>query len=126
MGSKMEEQTEKTNSIHSLDRLYDVIASRKNALADDSYTAQLFAGAPEEPARKLCEEATEVLIEALNGDKEKLASESADLLYHSSWCGRLLILSRLKSGKRLIVDRAYLVWLKNRAASLNFLKTSNY
>ena len=82
MGSKMEEQTEKTNSIHSLDRLYNVIASRKNVSADDSYTAQLFAGAPEEPARKLCEEATEVLIEALNDEKEKLASESADLLYH--------------------------------------------
>ena len=82
MGSKMEEQTEKTNSIHSLDRLYNVIASRKNALADDSYTAQLFAGAPEEPARKLCEEATEVLIEALNHNKVKLTAESADLLYH--------------------------------------------
>ena len=78
----MAEQTEKTNFTHSLDRLYDVIASRKNVSPDDSYTAQLFAGAPEKPARKLCEEATEVLIEALNDDKTKLAAESADLLYH--------------------------------------------
>ena len=78
----MAEQTEKTDIQHSLDRLYDVIASRKNKTVGDSYTAQLFAGAPVKPARKLCEEATEVLIEAMNDDKIKLASESADLLYH--------------------------------------------
>ena len=67
---------------HSLDRLYQTIAARKTAASDESYTVQLLAKAPEKPARKLCEEATEVLIEALNGDKAKLASESADLLYH--------------------------------------------
>ncbi len=78
----MEEQTDKTDIKHSLDRLYDVIARRKNKAAGDSYTAQLFAGAPAKPARKLCEEATEILIEAINNDKTKLAAESADLLYH--------------------------------------------
>ena len=67
---------------HSLDRLYQTIATRKAAASDKSYTAQLLASAPEKPARKLCEEATEVLIEALKGDKAKLTSESADLLYH--------------------------------------------
>jgi len=67
---------------HSLDRLYQTISDRKAVAADESYTTQLLAAAPEKPARKLCEEATEVLIEALNGDKAKLASESADLLYH--------------------------------------------
>ena len=78
----MEEQTNKTDTRHSLDRLYDVITSRKYEADEDSYTAQLFANAPEKPARKLMEEATEVLIEALNDDKAKLAAESADLLYH--------------------------------------------
>ena len=78
----MAQQTDKNDNRHSLDRLHDVIVSRKNEIADDSYTAQLFSGAPAKPARKLCEEATEVLIEALNGDKGKLAAESADLLYH--------------------------------------------
>ena len=67
---------------HSLDRLYDVIASRKDASPENSYTAQLFANAPANPARKLCEEATEVLIEALNQNKVNLIAESADLLYH--------------------------------------------
>ena len=78
----MADQINKVDLRHSLDRLYDVIASRKNASPEDSYTAQLFAKAPENPARKLCEEATEVLIEALNHNKVKLTAESADLLYH--------------------------------------------
>ena len=82
MGRKMAEQTENTNVKHILDRLYDIIASRKHEAVEDSYTALLFADAPEKAARKLCEEATEVLIEALNKDKAKLTAESADLLYH--------------------------------------------
>ena len=78
----MADQINKVDLRHSLDRLYDVIASRKNESTEDSYTAQLFAKAPENPARKLCEEATEVLIEALNHNKVNLTAESADLLYH--------------------------------------------
>jgi len=78
----MADQNDKTDIRHSLDRLYDVIVSRKNEAPENSYTAQLFADAPTKPAKKLCEEATEVLIEALNYDKAKLAAESADLLYH--------------------------------------------
>ena len=78
----MADQINKVALRHSLDRLYDVISSRKNESPEYSYTAQLFAEAPENPARKLCEEATEVLIEALNHNKVKLAAESADLLYH--------------------------------------------
>ena len=75
-------QSNKVDLRHSLDRLYDVIVSRKDEPPEDSYTAQLFVNAPENPARKLCEEATEVLIEALNHNKVKLTAESADLLYH--------------------------------------------
>ena len=78
----MADQINKVDLRHSLDRLYDVIASRKNESPEDSYTAQLFAKAPENPARKLCEEATEVLIEAMNQNKVNLTAESADLLYH--------------------------------------------
>ena len=79
----MSEQDKPTPSAsHSLDRLYQTITARKAGDADTSYTAQLLSAAPEKPARKLCEEATEVLIEALKGDKAKLTSESADLLYH--------------------------------------------
>ena len=65
-----------------LDSLYQVIDSKRQDDPEKSYTAQLLAAAPEKPARKLCEEATETLIEALHGDTEALAQESADLLYH--------------------------------------------
>ena len=78
----MADQSNKVDLRHSLDRLYDVIASRKDESPEDSYTAQLFANAPAKPARKLCEEATEVLIEALSQNKVKLIAESGDLLYH--------------------------------------------
>ena len=78
----MADQINKVDLRHSLDRLFDVIASRKDESPEESYTAQLLANAPAKPACKLCEEATEVLIEALNHDKDKLTAESADLLYH--------------------------------------------
>ena len=78
----MVDQINKIDLKHSLDRLYDIILSRKVDSPEDSYTAQLFANAPEYPARKLCEEATKILIDALNHNKTKLTAESADLLYH--------------------------------------------
>lgn len=67
---------------HILDRLAETIKARAMAKDENSYTAKLLENAPEMPARKLTEEATEVLIEALAGNTEKLAAESADLLYH--------------------------------------------
>ena len=69
-------------SIDVLEQLYAVIEARKDAPLDESYSAALLAEAPEKPARKLAEETTEVIIEALKNDKEALVCESADLLYH--------------------------------------------
>ena len=69
-------------SIHVLEQLYAVIEARKDAPLTESYSAALLAEAPEKPVRKLAEETTEDVIEALKGDKEALACESADLLYH--------------------------------------------
>ena len=71
-----------TQSLHILDVLFATIKAKASDDPKDSYTASLLAKAPELPARKVTEEAVEVLIEALNGDSAKLASESADLLYH--------------------------------------------
>jgi len=65
-----------------LNALYQIILSRKNSSKNDSYTASLLTEAPEKPARKLCEEATELLIEALADDRPAMIRESADLLYH--------------------------------------------
>jgi len=68
--------------LHMLDRLYATIASRRGADPSTSYTAKLMARGRDKLAQKLGEEATEAVIEAVKGDREKLVAESADLLYH--------------------------------------------
>lgn len=65
-----------------IDKLYETILSRKGADASTSYTASLFAKGTAKIAQKVGEEAVETCIEALQGDKQKLMDESADLLYH--------------------------------------------
>ena len=67
---------------HPLDRLFQRIASRKNADASSSYTAKLFAEGRLKCAKKLGEEAIETSLAAVAQDKAALANESADLLYH--------------------------------------------
>ena len=67
---------------HVLDRLYAVVISRKDADPDRSYTAALFRDGPAGIARKVGEEAVETLIEAMADNPERLAEESADLLFH--------------------------------------------
>ena len=64
-----------------LGRLSAVIESRKGGDGAASYTARLL-GDPSLAAKKLGEEAIETVIAAVQGDKDALASESADLLYH--------------------------------------------
>jgi phosphoribosyl-ATP pyrophosphohydrolase len=65
-----------------LDRLATTIAARKGADPDSSWTAKLFAKGPEKCAEKFGEEAIEAIIEAVKGDRAKLTSEAADVLYH--------------------------------------------
>ncbi len=65
-----------------LDDLYATILSRKGGDPDSSHTARLFHRGRAKIAQKVGEEAVETVIEAMAGTPEKLASESADLLYH--------------------------------------------
>jgi phosphoribosyl-ATP pyrophosphohydrolase len=65
-----------------LDRLFATIAARKDADPAASYTAKLLAAGVEKCAKKFGEEATEVVIAAIQKDKVELAKESADVLYH--------------------------------------------
>ncbi|RGP36660.1 phosphoribosyl-ATP diphosphatase [Pseudotabrizicola alkalilacus] len=67
---------------HTLDRLAATIAARKGADPESSWTAKLLAKGPEKCAEKFGEEAIEAIIEAVKGDRAKLASEAADVLYH--------------------------------------------
>ncbi|WP_096785110.1 phosphoribosyl-ATP diphosphatase [Rhodobacter sp. CZR27] len=65
-----------------LDRLAATVAARKGADPDSSWTAKLLAKGPEKCAEKFGEEAVEAIIEAVKGDRVRLASEAADVLYH--------------------------------------------
>ena len=65
-----------------LETLAATIASRKGADPDSSWTAKLLAKGPEKCAEKFGEEAVEAIIEAVKGDRARLTSEAADVLYH--------------------------------------------
>ena len=65
-----------------LNGLYQLILSRKENPPTDSYTAKLFAAGDVEIAKKVGEEAIEVIVASYKESDERLASESADLLYH--------------------------------------------
>jgi phosphoribosyl-ATP pyrophosphohydrolase len=65
-----------------LDRLWEVIQSRRSADPQSSYTARLFARGRAKIAQKLGEEAVEAVIEGVGDNLPALVGESADLLYH--------------------------------------------
>ncbi|MFN3512469.1 MAG: phosphoribosyl-ATP diphosphatase [Phenylobacterium sp.] len=65
-----------------LERLAATIEARRGADPSESYTAKLLAEGVERAAKKLGEEAVETVIAAVQKDRDGLASESADLLYH--------------------------------------------
>jgi phosphoribosyl-ATP pyrophosphohydrolase len=64
-----------------LERLAATIEARRGADPAGSWTAKLLAD-PKLAAKKLGEEAVEAVIAAASGDKDHLAAESADVLYH--------------------------------------------
>lgn len=64
-----------------LDRLAATIDARRGSDPEESWTAKLLAD-PKLAAKKLGEEAVEAVIAAAASDKDNLAAESADVLYH--------------------------------------------
>jgi phosphoribosyl-ATP pyrophosphohydrolase/phosphoribosyl-AMP cyclohydrolase len=67
-----------------LDRLMNVLRDRREKRPEGSYSAKLFNGGRGRMARKIGEEATEVVIAALSETRERLVSELADLVFHVS------------------------------------------
>ena len=63
-----------------VDGLAATISRRRREMPEGSYTATLLRGGTERVAQKVGEEAVEVVVAALRG--ERLAEEVADLLYH--------------------------------------------
>lgn len=68
----------------SLERLYHAIIAAKDLDPATSRTARLFQRGPAKMAKKLAEEAIEVVIDAVNGKPDAVIRESADLLYNLS------------------------------------------
>lgn len=65
-----------------LDELAAVIASRRDADPEASYTARLLAGDEDKLLKKIGEEATEVVMAAKDADVGQLSYEAGDLVYH--------------------------------------------
>jgi phosphoribosyl-ATP pyrophosphohydrolase len=66
----------------SLDRLYEAVLTARNADPAVSRTARLLRSGRAKMAKKLAEEAIEVVIDALDGQTDAVIRESADLMYN--------------------------------------------
>jgi phosphoribosyl-ATP pyrophosphohydrolase len=66
----------------SLSRLYEAVLSTKAADPAASRTARLLRSGRPKMGKKLAEEAVEVVIDAVTGNRDAVVRESADLLYH--------------------------------------------
>ncbi|MBQ9730436.1 MAG: phosphoribosyl-ATP diphosphatase [Clostridia bacterium] len=71
-------------------RLQRIISERRDNPEDGSYTSFLFYRGLDRIAKKVGEEAVELVIASKNADKQETVAETADLLYH------LMILLELK------------------------------
>jgi phosphoribosyl-ATP pyrophosphohydrolase len=65
-----------------LDHLASIIQERKQSALSGSYTASLFAKGATECAKKVGEEAIEVVQASALNQEDRIVYESADLIYH--------------------------------------------
>src|SRR5882672_5405573 len=66
----------------SVDRLHGAVLAAKHADPAQSRTARLLRAGRSKIAKKLGEEAVEVVIDAMHGNREAVVRESADLIYN--------------------------------------------
>jgi phosphoribosyl-ATP pyrophosphohydrolase len=66
----------------SVDRLYQAVLAARSADPATSRTARLLRAGRSKMAKKLAEEAVEVVIDAMHGHSDAVVRESADLLYN--------------------------------------------
>lgn len=66
-----------------LSELFKVIRDRQANPTDSSYTCQLFAAGDNKILKKLGEETVELVMACKDDEKDAIASEAADLLYHT-------------------------------------------
>jgi phosphoribosyl-ATP pyrophosphohydrolase len=65
-----------------LERLSDVLEQRKQADPESSYVAKLYGKGLDAILKKIGEEATETVMAAKDGDRDKIVYETADLWFH--------------------------------------------
>ncbi|WP_337264308.1 MULTISPECIES: bifunctional phosphoribosyl-AMP cyclohydrolase/phosphoribosyl-ATP diphosphatase HisIE [unclassified Serratia (in: enterobacteria)] len=63
-------------------QLEQLLASRKTASPESSYTAKLYASGTKRIAQKVGEEGVETALAATVHDREELTNEASDLIYH--------------------------------------------
>lgn len=63
-------------------QLEELLASRKTADPESSYTAKLYASGTKRIAQKVGEEGVETALAATVNDREELTNEASDLIYH--------------------------------------------
>ncbi len=66
-----------------LQRLSQVLESRKAEAPADSYVASLYDKGLDKILEKVGEEAVETIIAAKNGQRDQIVAETADLWFHS-------------------------------------------
>ncbi len=71
-----------TNEFGFLRQLELVIAERRAAPPDTSYTTSLFAAGRQRIAQKVGEEGVELALAGVGDDRSRVVAETADLLYH--------------------------------------------
>ena len=65
-----------------IDRLVEVLESRKGAEPETSYVASLYHKGLDSILKKIGEESAETIIAAKTGDKKQIVYETADLWFH--------------------------------------------
>jgi len=70
------------NDIDFLLTLEKVIAARRGARADTSYTAKLFQAGTSRIAQKVGEEGVELALASVQGERNEIVLEASDLIYH--------------------------------------------
>ena len=71
-----------TRMTDSIARLYDAVIAARGGDPEKSRTARLLRAGRAKMAKKLAEEAVEVVIDAMHGQPEAVVMESADLIYN--------------------------------------------
>ena len=66
-----------------LEELFSVIQDRREEMPDGSYTAELLGEGVARVSKKVIEEAGEAAIAGMGGDRDEVAEEAADLMYHT-------------------------------------------